>query len=102
MDLPHQSIPPPPPPPPSFDMWNVRLRLAVFTYSTTSYRLLSLAGGGGGEAGGKARGVYRGPSLELLQPGGATHAGGDWGTLSARAQCQWVGWLVDWIRLHDQ
>ncbi|KAL4430621.1 hypothetical protein ABPG75_005877 [Micractinium tetrahymenae] len=62
------------------DMWNVRLRLAVFSgASTTRYRLVSLAPQPAGAASAaeseppaqRAGGLYRGPAVDLLQPRGA-------------------------------
>lgn len=62
-----------------YDAWNARLRLAVFeggvSGGTTRYRLASLAPrSAGADAYRSAGGVYRGPALELLQPGGVEEA----------------------------
>lgn len=65
-------------------MFNVRLRLAVFAGSTKRYSLVSLehSFSSGSEGGGppaeqqRQGGLYRGPALELLQPGGALEGNG--------------------------
>lgn len=62
-----------------FDLFNVRLRLAVFdgADASTRYRLVSLAPGASAAAGaGQQRGVYRGPAVQLLQPGGIATTSG--------------------------
>lgn len=93
------AVPPPPHPslthPSRFDQFNIRLRLAVFEGSTTRYRLLSLAPGPGSSgsttAEGQRLGVYRGPALQLLQPGGvASQAAG-----AALSGCRALGGCID-------
>ena len=67
-----------------YDLFNVRLRLAVFAGSTKRYSLVSLAhsSSAGSEAGGppaeqqRQGGLYRGPALELLQPEGVLGGSG--------------------------
>ena len=63
------------------DMWHVRLRLAVFSGSTNRYHMVSLAPTGASGAAVEPKpdqrrpsSLYRGPSLELLQPGGVRGA----------------------------
>lgn len=64
----------PPCSPCRFDLFNVRLRLALFQGSPTRYSLLSLAptstSGSGGSDRQRHSGVHRGPAVEYLQPGG--------------------------------
>lgn len=73
-----------------YDAWHVRLRLAVFAGSTSRYHLLSLTphGTGSGTAD-QRRGtsVYRGPAVELLQPGGVAGVG-------AGEDQVWRGWAL--------
>ncbi|KAL4423314.1 hypothetical protein ABPG77_006109 [Micractinium sp. CCAP 211/92] len=66
----------------SFDMWNVRLRLAAFSSaSNTRYRLVSFGPQPTGSAGEeqqrqRAGRLYKGPAVNLLQPGGIGGAAG--------------------------
>lgn len=68
----------------SYDQFNVRLRLAVFDSGiATRYRLVSLApiatgGEGQQRPGSPPGGVYRGPTVQLLQPGGIGGPGKPW------------------------
>lgn len=61
-----------------YDQFNVRLRLAVFEGAASArYRLVSLAHSSSSGAGAeppRSTGVYRGPRIEHLQPGGITRA----------------------------
>lgn len=61
-----------------YDQLNVRLRLAIFNSPASArFRLVSLAPTSpAGSAGEAPRGVYRGPALEPLQPGGMWQAPG--------------------------
>lgn len=64
-----------------YDLFNVRLRLAVFegADAASRYRLVSLASSSTAAASGgdgPKRGVYRGPAVQLLQPGGITTVAG--------------------------
>lgn len=78
-------VQPLPPPLDRFDMWNVRLRLAVFSAaSPTRYRMVSLAHRSATPTATardkaptqRAGLLYRGPAVDILQPGGV---GGDAG-----------------------